>query len=149
MMRRTFWSVLYLGDGIFVEINIAERLHATTQCWERLTKGIMCLEAPNGDKLNEAGTWEIQQIMLCFVLNLDLLTISLQGGMTEQFCYLSFSQNPDRNLSPRWESNNCVAKSITARLSAKCGSWRKDLLIPFRRAPMENGMYIQRPDPAV
>ena len=39
LMRHSFRPVLYADGGIFVEINSAERLRATTQCWERLMNG--------------------------------------------------------------------------------------------------------------
>ena len=79
LMRHSYRSVLYVDDGISVEIDAPERLFATTQCWEHLVRGVLGLEAINAEKLGEEGTWEAQQILLRFVFNLEILTITLPG----------------------------------------------------------------------
>ena len=79
LMRHSFRSMMYVDDGIFIEIAAPERMLATTLCWERLTKGALGPTAINGDKLGTEGTWETQQILLGFAISLELLTISLHG----------------------------------------------------------------------
>lgn len=75
-MRHSFRSVLYGGDGIFADVNAPERLPATTQCWEHMTKGVLGQGEINGDKLNKEGTWGSQHISIGFVFNLGDLTIA-------------------------------------------------------------------------
>ena len=78
LMRHAFHSFMYVEDGIFVEVDVPERLSSTTRCWGYLAKGILGKNAINEEKLEEEeGKWEPHQIILGFVINVDLLTISL------------------------------------------------------------------------
>ena len=79
LLQHSLRPALYVDDGILVEVDIAGRLQVTTQCWERLTIGILGTEALNEDKLIEEGAWGAQQILLGFVFNMDRLTIPLPG----------------------------------------------------------------------
>ena len=55
LMRHAFRSVLYVDDGIFIELDIPERLNASTACWEFLTRGLLGKDAINRHKLIEEG----------------------------------------------------------------------------------------------
>ena len=77
LMRHAFRSALYVDGGIFVELNIPERLSATAHCWEWLTRGMLGRAAINVDKLSEAGACESHRVLLGFVFNLDTVTITL------------------------------------------------------------------------
>lgn len=76
-MRHAYRSVLYVGDGIFVERGIAERLAGTTTCWEFLTRGVLGHTAINLNNLDEEGNLESHQILLGFTFDLTRPTIAL------------------------------------------------------------------------
>ena len=77
LMRHARRSVLYVDDGIFIEVNMRERLSGTTACWGHLTKGVLGADATNLDKLDEEGHWESQKILLGFTFDLSRLAITL------------------------------------------------------------------------
>ena len=71
LMKHAYRSVLYVGDGIFVELDIAERMAGTNTCWEFLTRGVLGNSAINLEKLDEEGTWESKQILLGFTYHYE------------------------------------------------------------------------------
>ena len=104
LMKHAYVSFLYVDDGIFVEVNVPERLLATTLCWERLVKGVLGKNAINTDKLEEEGTWSHQQIILGFVIDVDALTITLPeekiaGGRSTHFTARFHEWNPCANIT--------------------------------------------------
>ena len=83
LIRRSRRSVLYVDGGIVVEANAPSIIFAPTQSWGHSAKGVLGRGAINQDKLREEGEWEVQQILLGFIFNLDQLTITLHAEKIE------------------------------------------------------------------
>lgn len=75
-LGHAFVSQMYVGDGICIEIAIPDRPNGTIVCWGGLARGILVQQAISEENLLEEGQWQTTQIILGFVIGLEMLTIT-------------------------------------------------------------------------
>ena len=76
-MPCAFRSKMYIGDGLFVELEIGDRKDQSARSWEELARGVLSKEAVNEEKNRLEGAWCGQQIFLGFEIDTSSLEIRI------------------------------------------------------------------------
>lgn len=75
--EQAFATLLYVDDGIFIELRRNYRMEACTFQWDQFAYGLIGKTAINMDKLGAEGVWHHEHVILGFLRSAENLAITL------------------------------------------------------------------------
>ena len=76
-LPRAFRSIMFIADGLFIEVMIGDRRRRSVELWGELAKGLFPQDAIDKEKEEDDGEWKDEQIFLGFAINKTNMAIAL------------------------------------------------------------------------